>query len=124
MSFPIPVFPLSMDQWIFPRIPNNGAPDVTGIQAQLYHNPHAVFPWWMPPGGPTDPNYHYDYLGLVKVPLGAMTPTKGDILLPNNTGVWYYKVVAFYHFYAGFPQEFIGIYGYRVDAAATPVFRT
>lgn len=123
MSFPIPVFPLLCDQWLSPRNPGSGAPDVTNLACQLYHNPHAIFPFIMYVGTPTNPQQDtHSIMSLIKFPVGTVTLNAFDILQPDNTVAEYHQVRYVCRFYAGFPQAFDGAYCTRVDATGSRIF--
>jgi len=111
-----------MDQWIAPRKPTSGAADVVGIPAQLYINPHVPFVWTIPVAGVFGTFMESIFGVLVKTPIGAITPLLGDILQPDNTVTDYYKIKAWFPFYLGFPQTFLGVWCTRCESNGNDMF--
>lgn len=123
MTFPIPVFPTLCDKWTWPNTPGTGAANVVNVPAQLYCSPHGMQPWFHQLKPATAPYYvEHDLLALIKVAPGTLTVVANDILQPDNTVAEYFMVRYYYRFYAGFPQEFFGMWCYRCTNLGNELF--
>lgn len=111
MAYPPPTYNLSANWWKTPRTPSGGAPDVTGLLAQLYVDPHSSI---QPPFSGVATAW---VSTVIKVVPFANTFHRGDIIQPDSTNARYYYIVyKEYHFY-GFTSCYEALYGFQCTSA-------
>lgn len=113
MAYELPTFNLRFSQWLSPRTPQDGAPDIENIPGQLYIQ--SRFPIDMQP---VIANSYIPPI-IIRYMEASLDPHLDDIFVAETLPGEYYKARAYFRMHAGFPNEYMSLLVVQCDADGT-----
>ena len=120
MTFPIPQFPITGDLWFAPRTTDDGGPDLTDIEVQLYSSPHNPFVANFVSGGGSVITMRP--MVQIRKHDDGITMRVNDLWEVPSGSAQYYRTMYWLRCYVGFPQNQLLIYAFPADSIGDPLF--